>query len=71
MKGPNLKHVRSEDLNRTKILEAMGYLVLRFWNRDVIQNIEGVLEEILKSVNQQPSEPPHPTPLPNGEREHA
>src|SRR2546429_5169351 len=32
----------AEDLNRTKILEAMGYLVVRFWNRDVIQNIEGV-----------------------------
>src|SRR5258707_503550 len=26
-----------EDLNRTKILEAMGYLVLRFWNNDVLQ----------------------------------
>src|SRR2546425_1859633 len=54
----------AEDLNRTKILETMGYLVLRFWNHDVIQNIEGVFEEILKSVNQQPSEPPHPNPLP-------
>ena len=59
----------TEDLNRTKILEAMGYLVLRFWNHDVVQNVEGVLEEILKSVNLQPSEAPHPNPLPVGERE--
>jgi len=24
----------------------MGYLVLRYWNNDVMQNIDGVLEEI-------------------------
>jgi very-short-patch-repair endonuclease len=58
----------SEDANRTKILEAMGYLVLRFWNNDVLQNTEGVLEEI-RSTLQHRSEPPHPDPLPYGERE--
>jgi len=58
----------SEDENRTRILEAMGYLVLRFWNNDVLQNTEGVLEEILNTL-QHRSEPPHPDPLPNGERE--
>jgi very-short-patch-repair endonuclease len=59
----------AEDLNRTKILEAMGYLVVRFWNNDVMQNIDGVLEEILRVAKLQPSEPPHPYPLPHGERE--
>ena len=59
----------TEDANRTKILEAMGYLVLRFWNNDVLQNLEGVLEEILKTLEQHRSEPPHPDPLPYGERE--
>jgi very-short-patch-repair endonuclease len=59
----------AEDLNRTKILEAMGYLVLRFWNSDVMQNIDGVLEEILNTLKQHRSEPPHPDPLPFGERE--
>jgi very-short-patch-repair endonuclease len=58
-----------EDANRTKILEAMGYLVLRFWNNDVLQNTDGVLEEILNTLLQHRSEPPHPDPLPNGERE--
>jgi very-short-patch-repair endonuclease len=58
----------SEDANRTKTLEAMGYLVLRFWNNDVLQNTEGVLEEILGTL-QHRSEPPHPDPLPFGERE--
>ena len=59
----------SEDANRTKVLEAMGYLVLRFWNNDVMQNIDGVLEEILTTLEQHRSEPPHPDPLPSGERE--
>jgi very-short-patch-repair endonuclease len=58
-----------QDANRTKILEAMGYLVLRFWNNDVMQNIDGVLEEISNTLKQHRSEPPHPDPLPNGERE--
>jgi very-short-patch-repair endonuclease len=62
--------IRTEqDASRTKILEAMGYLVLRFWNNDVLQNTEGVLEEILNTLLQHRSEPPHPDPLPNGERE--
>ena len=49
----------------------MGYLVLRFWNNDVMRNLDGVLEEILNTLNQQPLDPPHPTPLPCGEREQA
>ena len=46
----------------------MGYLVLRFWNNDVLQNIDGVVETIVMTLNE-PSIPPHPNPLPNGERE--
>ena len=46
----------------------MGYLVLRFWNNDVLQNTEGVLRN-LNTLLQHRSEPPHPDPLPNGERE--
>jgi len=59
----------AEDTNRTKVLDAMGYLVLRFWNNDVLQNTNGVLEEILNTLEQHRSEPPHPDPLPFGERE--
>jgi len=59
----------TQDANRTKILEAMGYLVLRFWNNDVLQNTDGVLEDILNTLKQHRSEPPHPGPLPFGERE--
>jgi very-short-patch-repair endonuclease len=31
------------DSRRTEILESLGYLVLRFWNNDVLMNIDGVL----------------------------
>ena len=59
----------TRDTKRTEELEAMGYLVLRFWNNDVLTNTDGVVQSILESLNQQPVVPPHPNPLPNGERE--
>jgi len=34
------------DAKRTRALEAAGFLVLRFWNADVLANLEGVLETI-------------------------
>ena len=48
------------DQRRTKILETMGYLVLRFWNNDVLTNLDGVLELIAFTVQPQALEPPHP-----------
>ena len=56
------------DARRTACLEAHGYRVLRFWDNDVLTNIEGVLEVILEALA---SPAPHPSPLPGGEREHA
>jgi very-short-patch-repair endonuclease len=54
------------DAARTKVFEAMGYLVSRFWNNDVMRNIEGVLEEIMVALTRSASEPPHPTLFPPG-----
>src|SRR5262249_17061999 len=34
------------DAERTRFLEAEGYRVVRFWNNDVLTNIDGVLEAI-------------------------
>jgi very-short-patch-repair endonuclease len=47
-----------EDARRTDDLESSGYLVLRFWNNDVMQNLEGVLQTILSTLEQHSSEPP-------------
>jgi very-short-patch-repair endonuclease len=43
------------DEARTRVLEASGYRVLRFWNNDVLNNIDGVLEIIQRAIND-----PHP-----------
>jgi very-short-patch-repair endonuclease len=40
---------------------------LRFWNNDVLSNIDGVVETIFATASHVP---PHPIPLPDGEREH-
>ena len=58
-----------QDAARTAILQSMGYLVLRFWDNDVLANTDGVVETILNALQQRAPEPPHPDPLPSGERE--
>src|SRR6266436_5273134 len=54
---------QQQDLERTNDLEASGYLVLRYWNNDVMKNIDGVLEDRLRTIDPQAFEPPHPNPL--------
>ena len=34
------------DLERTRYLESQGYKVIRFWNNDVMNDIEGVIRAI-------------------------
>lgn len=38
------------DLERTKFLRSRGYRVLRFWNEDVLRNIEGVMAIIIEAL---------------------
>ena len=40
-----------EDAARSKVLEESGYHVVRFWNHDVLGNIEGVLESLVQELN--------------------
>ena len=40
------------DEQRTRWLETQGYLVLRFWNNDVLANTEAVAQAILDAVEQ-------------------
>ena len=39
------------DNERTKYLESKGFKVIRFWNNEIENNIEGVYLEILKNLN--------------------
>jgi very-short-patch-repair endonuclease len=51
------QHAESKsDEVRTRFLNARGYRVLRFWNNDVLGNIEGTLEAIHRSIG----DAPHP-----------
>jgi len=38
------------DTERKLYLEGLGYTVLRFWNNEVIDNIEGVFEKLKTSI---------------------
>ena len=53
-----------EDKIRDEWLRVEGYRVLRFWDNEVFNNLTGVLETIRDALIT-----PHPTPLPQGERE--
>lgn len=39
------------DEQRTKILNQSGFQVLRFWNNEVLMNINGVLEGIRNTLS--------------------
>jgi very-short-patch-repair endonuclease len=55
------------DRRRDEIVTDAGIKVLRFWNEEVRVNLDGVLEEILRTV-QRRTTTPHLNPLPAGER---
>ena len=40
------QHNQTVDADRTRVLEAKGYRSARFWNNEVLQNLEGVIEVI-------------------------
>ena len=51
---------RRRDASRTRFLETEGYRVLRFWNNEVLTNIDGVLELIQSAILATPTPtPPH------------
>ncbi len=56
-----------EDERRARILASRGYKVLRFWNSDVLENVDGVLIVIEEALNDRPS--PMPLPRAGGEKE--
>jgi very-short-patch-repair endonuclease len=59
-----------QDAVRAEWLCRAGYRVLRFWNDDVLKNTDDVLEQIQRALELDAAlrTPPHPGPLPGGER---
>jgi very-short-patch-repair endonuclease len=56
------EHVARDGV-RERYLRDNGYRVLRFWNNDVMQNIDGVLSVIADALHAS-SMPPPPDPSP-------
>lgn len=50
-----------EDAARTAYLEAKGWTILRFWNTEVMTNLDGVHWSIIEAVARAAT---HPRPLP-------
>lgn len=46
----NEDNTRNKDQARTNWLKSEGYHVLRFWNNEVIGNLNGVLEKIRETL---------------------
>ena len=58
--GHHALQVEADEV-RSQYLAAQGWRVLRFWNNDVLENVDGVVEVILTAVAQAAT---HPRPLP-------
>ena len=48
-----------QDEARTRFIEREGYRLIRFWNNDVMENLEGIIATIGEALQT--------TPLPSGE----
>ena len=62
--GQHMEQIKY-DAKRTDILQSMGYEVMRFWDHEILQDINTVLEQIRYRLIEAPS----PQPSPGGERE--
>ena len=58
------------DERRTMWLKAQGFQIVRFWNNEVMENMDGVWQRIEEEISGRASvaRTPHPIPLPQGER---
>ncbi len=71
--GGQHAHVSEADAARTRFIEREGYRVIRFWNNDVMENLEGVLETVASALTSPTEASPSPfraapsLPLPAGE----
>jgi very-short-patch-repair endonuclease len=53
------QHEALKDAARTELIEGEGYRVLRFWNNEVLGNLDGVWTMIDAALREH-----HPTPTP-------
>jgi very-short-patch-repair endonuclease len=58
----NDPHHQARDHRRSRLLQNKGITVIRFWNNDVLENIEGVWDEIARIAAGLRLRPATPTP---------
>ncbi len=61
-------HGNASDIARQRFIEAQGYRVLRFWNYQVMRDLDLVAAIILDALQAGQNPPPTP-PVPGGEKE--
>lgn len=49
------QHNEEVDAQRTRHIETQGFRVIRLWNNDALNNVEGVTEEIERVIANMPS----------------
>ena len=59
---------KQQDEFRARELGKLGVEIVRFSNRDILTNIEGVYKTIERALEKKKTNPPHLNPLPSGER---
>lgn len=55
------QHSEGRDASCTRALKSMGFEVLRFWNNEILENLEGMLVAVHAALIQRR---PSPNPLP-------
>jgi very-short-patch-repair endonuclease len=58
------QHGDEKDQERTRTIEAAGFRVIRFWNNDILQNVDGVAQMIAAALAS--TSTPTPTLPPQG-----
>jgi very-short-patch-repair endonuclease len=58
------QHTAEADRKRSQYLDSQGFRIIRFWNNDVLSNLDGVLATVLEALGGLAEEDPHPSLLP-------
>ena len=52
------QHTENIDKEKTDYLKQNGILILRFWNNEVFENLEGIMDKIIDAINRSNSSQP-------------
>jgi len=55
------------DASRDQFIRDQGFIVLRFWSNEVLTNTDGVLDVILRTIQERKAPPSCPSPAIAGE----